>query len=118
MKCLRETIFMHYLYLAIAIVSEVIGTTALKGSEGFTRLWPSVVVVIGYGSAFYFLSLCLDKISTGVAYAIWSGVGIVLITAAAAVIYKEMVDLPAVLGMALIIAGVVVLNVWSKSATH
>lgn len=109
---------MHYLYLAIAIVSEVIATTALKGSQGFTKLWPSVIVVLGYGSAFYCLSLCMDKISTGAAYAIWSGVGIVLITAAAAVVYKEMVDLPAILGMGLIVAGVVVLNVWSKTATH
>ena len=109
---------MVYLYLVIAIVAEVIATSALKASESFTKLLPSLLVVAGYGSAFYFLSLCLRSISVGVAYAIWSGLGIVLITVVAAVLYKQIPDGWAILGMALIVAGVVVLNLLSKSAAH
>lgn len=109
---------MHYLYLAAAILSEVVATTALKASESFTRLVPSVAVVVGYGAAFYFLSLCLKKINIGTAYAIWSGVGIVLVTVAGRVFYKQTVDLAAVAGMALIVAGVLVLNLFSKSVAH
>ena len=109
---------MKYLMLAIAIVAEVIGTTAMKQSEGFSRpLW-SVVTVIGYGVAFYFLSLTLKVIPTGMAYAIWSGVGIVLISAAAWVFQGQKLDAPAVIGMALIAAGVVVMNVFSKVPAH
>ena len=107
---------MAYFYLAIAIVSEVIATTALKASESFNKPLPSILVVIGYCSAFYFLSLCLDSISVGVAYAIWSGVGIVLVTVAAALVYKQVPDAWAATGMALIIAGVVVLNLFSNAA--
>jgi small multidrug resistance pump len=109
---------MHYLYLAIAIVSEIIATTCLKASESFTRLAPSVVVVIGYGSAFYFLSRCLEKIDIGTAYALWSGVGIVMIAIAGAIFYKQAVDLAGIVGMGLIIAGVLVLNLFSKSVSH
>jgi small multidrug resistance pump len=103
-----------YLYLAVAIVAEVAGTSALKASKGFTRPLPSLVVVVGYGVAFYCLSLCLKSgLSIGVAYAIWSGVGIVLIATIGAVVYRDKVDLAAVLGFGLIIAGVVVLNLFS-----
>lgn len=109
---------MNYLYLTIAIVSEVIATSALKAASGFTRLVPSLLVVVGYASAFYFLSLTLRTIPLGVAYAIWSGVGVALVTAVAWVFYGQRLDLPAIIGLALIIAGVLVLNLFSKSATH
>ena len=109
---------MNYLYLTIAIVSEVIATSALKAASGFTRLGPSLLVVVGYASAFYFLSLTLRTIPLGVAYAIWSGVGVALVTAVAWVFYGQRLDWPALIGLALIIAGVLVLNLFSKSATH
>lgn len=105
-----------WLLLAIAIVAEVVGTSALKASAGFSRLVPSVVVVLGYAVAFYCLSLVLRTIPVGVAYAMWSGLGIVLITVVAWVVYDQAIDLAAALGMGLIIAGVVVLNVFSGSA--
>ena len=108
----------HWIFLAIAIVSEVIGTSALKSSDGFSRLWPSVLVVLGYGVAFYFLSLTLRVIPVGVAYAVWSGVGIVLITLVAWIFLGQKLDLPALAGMALIVAGVVVMNVFSRSVAH
>jgi small multidrug resistance pump len=106
---------MAWFYLFIAIVAEVIATSALKASEGFTRLWPSVTVVIGYAIAFYFLAATLKEIPVGIAYAIWSGVGIVLVSIIGWVVYRQSLDAPAVLGMALIVAGVVVLNVWSRA---
>lgn len=107
-----------WILLAIAILAEVVGTSALKASEGFSRPWPSVVVVLGYAVAFYCLSLVLRSIPVGVAYAIWSGLGIVLITLVAWVVYGQTIDLPALLGMGLIIAGVLVLNLFSKAAAH
>jgi len=109
---------MVYVYLAIAIVGEVVATSALKASESFTKPLPSLLVVVGSGVAFYFLSECLRSISVGVAYAMWSGLGIVLVTAAAAVFYKQVPDGWAILGMALIVAGVLVLNLLSESAAH
>jgi len=109
---------MGYLYLSIAILGEVIATSALKASESFTKPLPSLLVVVGYGVAFFFLSLCLKSIDIGVTYAIWSGLGLVLITVAAAVIYKQIPDWWAIVGMALIVAGVLVLNLLSKSTTH
>ena len=105
-----------WLLLAIAIVAEVVGTSALKASAGFTRPWPSVVVVVGYAISFYCLSLVLRTIPVGVAYAIWSGLGIVLISGVAWVVYDQAIDLTTALGMGLIVAGVVVLNVFSGSA--
>ena len=105
-----------WLLLAVAIVAEVVGTSALKASAGFSRLAPSVVVVLGYAVAFYCLSLVLKTIPVGVAYAIWSGLGIVLITVVAWVVYDQAIDLAAALGMGLIVAGVVVLHVFSGSA--
>ncbi len=109
---------MPYFYLAIAIVAEVAATTALKAADSFTKPLPSLVVVVGYGVAFYFLSLCLRVLDVGVAYAVWSGLGVVLVTVAAAIVYRQIPDLWAVVGMALIVAGVLVLNLLSKSATH
>jgi small multidrug resistance pump len=109
---------MSYLYLAIAIVAEVIGTSAMKASDQFTRLVPSLIVVAGYGCAFYFLSLVLTSIPVGVAYAIWAGLGIVLVGIAGAILFKQVPDLPAIVGMALIVTGVVVINVFSKTVGH
>lgn len=106
---------MKWIFLAVAIISEVIGTSALKASEGFSRLWPSAIVVIGYASAFYFLSLTLKTIPIGVAYAIWSGAGVALI---AWVLYGQALDLPAIIGISLIVAGVVVLNLFSTTVSH
>ena len=107
-----------WVYLAIAIIAEVIGTSALKASMGFTRPGPTAVVVVGYGVAFYFLSLTLQTLPVGVTYAIWSGVGIVLIALFAWLAYGQTLDLPAVIGLTLIIAGVVVLNLFSRTLAH
>ncbi|MDR2983077.1 MAG: QacE family quaternary ammonium compound efflux SMR transporter [Puniceicoccales bacterium] len=109
---------MKYVLLAIAILAEVIGTSALKTSESFTKLWPSLMVIICYGVAFYCLSRVLDSIPVGIAYAIWSGAGIAAITAIGWFFFKQSLDAPALLGIGLIIAGVVILNVFSKSAVH
>jgi len=107
-----------YLYLAIAIIGEVVGTTALKATEEFTRLIPSLIVVVGYGTAFFFLTLALRTIPVGIAYAVWAGIGIVLISAASWVLYKQALDAPAIIGIALIAVGVVVINVFSSSISH
>lgn len=107
-----------WMILGLAIVAEVIGTTALKASENFTRLAPSLIVVVGYGVAFYCLSLVLKSVPVGIAYAVWSGLGIVLITAVAWLLYGQRIDLAGLIGMGLIIAGVVVLNVFSKATAH
>ncbi len=109
---------MKYVLLSIAIISEVIATSALKASEGFSRFWPSAIVIAGYGIAFYCLSLTLKTIPVGIAYAIWSGLGIVLVSAAGVFLYKQKLDMGAIIGMLLIIAGVIVVNVFSKSASH
>lgn len=106
---------MPYLYLTIAILAEVIGTSALKASDGFTRPKPSLVVLVGYGVAFYFLSLALQSIPLGVAYAIWSGAGVALVTLIGWRVFKQRLDAPALLGIGLIIAGVAVLR-WSSEA--
>jgi small multidrug resistance pump len=107
-----------YLLLLLAIVAEVIATSALKASESFTRLIPSLMVVAGYGIAFTCLSMTLKTLPLGVAYAIWSGVGTALVAVAGWVVYKQQLDLPAVAGIALIIAGTLVLNLFSKVAAH
>ncbi|HRL38212.1 MAG: QacE family quaternary ammonium compound efflux SMR transporter [Comamonas sp.] len=107
-----------YTYLGIAIVAEVVATSALKASEGFTRPMPSLITAVGYALAFYCLSHTLKSIPTGVAYALWSGVGIVLISAVGWLWLGQRLDAPALLGLGLIIAGVVVINVFSKSITH
>lgn len=109
---------MGYLYLTIAIIAEVIATNALKASEEFTKLVPSIIVVVGYGAAFYFLALVLQVIPVGIAYAIWAGMGIVLVAIVAALVFKQIPDVPAIVGMVLIISGVVVINVFSKTVYH
>jgi small multidrug resistance pump len=109
---------MNYVLLSIAIVCEVVGTSFMKQSEGFTKLVPSLLTAAAYVAAFYCLSLTLKTIPTGIAYAIWSGVGIVLIAAVAWAFQGQKLDAPAVLGMGLIVAGVVVMNLFSKSAVH
>ncbi|HEX6735952.1 MAG TPA: multidrug efflux SMR transporter [Azonexus sp.] len=108
----------HWLYLAVAIISEVIATSALKAAEGFSRPLPSLLVVVGYGIAFYCLSIVLRTLPVGITYAIWSGAGVALIALVGWLIYGQALDLPAVLGMALIVAGVVVLNIYSKTIAH
>jgi small multidrug resistance pump len=107
-----------YLYLGAAIVAEVIATSLLKTSNGFTRLWPSVATVIGYAISFYCLAQTLGSVPTGVAYAIWSGVGIVLISLIAWLVFGQALDAPALIGMGLIVAGVLVINLFSTSVAH
>jgi len=107
-----------YCALAAAIVCEVIGTTFLQQSQQFTRLVPTLLMAVFYGTAFYMLSIALKTIPVGVAYAIWSGVGIVLIAAVAYVAFRQTLDLPAVIGIGLIIAGVAIVNLFSKSIAH
>lgn len=107
---------MNWLYLGIAIVTEVIGTSALKYSEGFSRLLPSVVVVVSYGVSFYLLALTLRSIPVGVVYAVWSGVGIVLLALIGAFIFKQHLDTPAIVGIGMILAGVLVINLFSHTA--
>jgi small multidrug resistance pump len=109
---------MIYLYLFIAIAAEVVGTLALKASEGFSRWVPSLIVVAGYGVSFYFFSLVVKTVPVGIVYAVWAGLGIVLVTVAGAMLYKQVPDLPAVLGMLLIVAGVVVIHAFSRTAVH
>jgi len=109
---------MKWLYLAIAIVAELIATSSLKASEGFTRLLPSAITVVGYLVSFYFLSQTLREIPVGIAYAIWSGVGIVLISLIGLVFFKQHLDLPALIGIGLIVAGVIVMNVFSDTVKH
>lgn len=107
-----------WLCLSLAIVAEVIATSALKASNGFSQLVPSVVVVIGYGIAFYCLSLALRSVPLGIAYAIWSGAGTALIALIGVVIYQQKLDPAAMLGIGLIVAGVLVLNFFSKNIAH
>jgi len=108
----------NWLLLALAIVAEVVGTSALKASEGFTKLCPSFLVVLGYACAFYFLALTLRTIPVGIAYAIWSGLGIVLISIIAWLFFDQSLDKPAIIGMLFILSGIVIMNVFSKSLTH
>ena len=109
---------MHWLYLGTAIVAEVIGTSFLKSSEGFTRLLPSLVVLVSYAAAFYLLSLTLKTLPVGIAYAVWSGVGVALIAVIGAVVFGQTLDFAGMLGIALIVAGVVVINVFSSSVAR
>lgn len=109
---------MNWLYLSFAIVLEVIATSALKASDGFTRPLPSLLVVLGYAAAFYLLSLTLRSLPVGVVYAVWSGVGVVLITLAGWLLFQQALDAPALIGIGLITAGVIVLNFFSKSVAH
>ena len=106
---------MTYLYLALAILAEVIATSALKASEQFTKIVPSIVVLVGYGLSFYLLTLVLRTMPIGITYAVWSGVGIISIAAIGAIFYKQIPDLPAIIGMGLIISGVIVIHLFSKT---
>jgi len=107
-----------YIYLTIAILTEVIATSALRATAEFTKFWPSLLVITGYALSFYFLTLTLRTIPMGITYAVWSGIGIVFITIAGVVFYKQTPDLPAVIGMALIISGVIVIHLFSNMKVH
>lgn len=109
---------MPYLILVFAVLAETIGTTALQASQQFTRLWPSVLVVVAYGISFVLLGWALKFLPVGVAYAIWSGLGIVLIAVIAFLVFGQRLDLPALIGMAMILAGILVIHLFSKTATH
>ncbi|TGG95616.1 QacE family quaternary ammonium compound efflux SMR transporter [Natronospirillum operosum] len=108
----------YWVLLAVAIAAEVVATSALKASQEFSRFWPSVIVVVGYGIAFYCLALTLRVIPVGVAYAVWAGLGIVLIALVSWLVYGQRLDLPAIIGMALIIGGVVVIQLFSRTSAH
>ncbi|MBP4140823.1 QacE family quaternary ammonium compound efflux SMR transporter [Flavobacterium sp. P4023] len=108
----------NFLFLGIAILFEIIATSALKKSEEFSKLIPSIITIVGYCGAFYFLSFAIRTIPIGIAYAIWSGVGIVLITIIGAVFFKQIPDLPAIIGLSLILIGVIIINVFSKTTGH
>ena len=106
---------MPWIYLSIAILSEVVATSALKATEGFRHFWPSAVVVVGYGAAFYFLSLTQNAIPIGVSYAVWSGAGVALISAVGWVVYRQSLGLGELVGIGLILAGVIVLRLFSAA---
>ncbi|MBW2215473.1 MAG: multidrug efflux SMR transporter [Deltaproteobacteria bacterium] len=107
-----------YVHLGIAIVAEVVATSALKASAGFSQLIPSILVIGGYALAFYMLSIVVESIPVGIAYAVWAGVGVVLVAIAGAIVYRQIPDLAAIIGMALIVAGVVVMHLYSNSIGH
>ncbi len=109
---------MKYVFLGLAICLEVIGSSFLFKSNGFSKLIPSIITVLAFGGCFYFFSHALKSIPLGVAYAIWAGLGIVLTALVSIIVFKQKIDEPAMLGMLLIVIGVVVINVFSKSAAH
>ena len=108
----------HYIYLFFAVLTETIATTALQASNQFSRFWPSVIVVVGYALSFYLLALTLKYMPVGIVYAIWSGLGIIMIAAIGLVVFGQKLDLPAMLGLALVIAGILVMHLFSNSTTH
>jgi len=108
----------HYLILILAVMFETVGTSALQASQQFTRLWPSVLVVVGYGMSFYLLALTLKYMPVGVVYALWSGMGIVLIALIGWIVFRQTLDLPAIIGMSMIIAGIIVIQLFSRTAMH
>lgn len=109
---------MPYVILAFAVLAETIGTTALQASQQFSKLGPTIVVVVAYGAAFYLLGIALRYFPVGIAYAIWSGMGILFISAIGLVVFGQRLDLPAIFGMALILAGILVIHLFSKTSTH
>lgn len=113
-----NVVMKYWLFLALAIGAEVIATLALKPSSGFTKPWPSLIVVCGYAISFFFLSLTLRVMPVGIVYAIWSGAGVVLITLAGWFMFNQKLDTPAFIGITLIVAGVLILNLFSKLTTH
>ncbi len=108
----------HYIYLILAILTETIGTTALQASQQFTRFWPSVLVVLAYAISFYLLALALKVMPVGIVYAIWSGLGIVFIAMIGFLVFGQKLDWPAILGLALILTGILVIHLFSKTAGH
>ncbi|HKL45632.1 MAG TPA: SMR family transporter [Roseovarius sp.] len=108
----------HFIWLMLAVAAETIGTSALQASQQFTRLWPSVLVVVAYAISFYLLSLTLRYMPVGIMYAMWSGLGIVFIALIGWLVFRQTLDLPAVFGMALILAGIVIIQLFSKTAVH
>ncbi len=108
----------HYFYLILAVIAETVGTSALQASQQFTRPWPTLAVVVSYALAFWLLSLALRVMPVGVVYAIWSGLGIVLIALIGLVVFGQRLDLPAVVGIGLIMAGVAVLHLFSGTTPH
>lgn len=120
-SCLKSIIFVHsmtYVYLAIAIIGEVAATSALKASAQFSHLLPSIIVVLGYTVAFYCLSIVLKQLPVGITYAIWAGAGVVLVALVAMLIYHQIPDIPALIGMGLIISGVAVIHLFSDTIGH
>lgn len=109
---------LHYIFLIFAIAFETIGTTALQASQQFTRFWPSVLVVVAYGISFYLLAQTLRVMPVGIVYAMWSGLGIVLIAAIGYLVFGQRLDLPAVIGISMILAGILVIHLFSKTAPH
>lgn len=107
-----------YFFLIIAVLFEGLGTTSLQASQQFTRFWPSLGVILGFGMAFYFLMIVLQYLPLGITYALWSGVGICLTALLGWLIFRQALDWPAILGMGLIVVGIVVINVYSKTAAH
>lgn len=107
-----------WLFLMIAVIAEVIATSALKATEGFTQWKPSLLVVVGYGVAFFFLALSLKEIPVGIAYAVWAGLGIVLIAVIGWWFFNQSLDLAAMIGIGLILTGVLVINLFSSSSSH
>ena len=108
----------HYIYLILAVFAETIGTTALQASQQFTRIGPSVLVVVAYAISFYLLSMTLKVMPVGLVYAIWSGLGIVFIACIGFAVFAQRLDLPAILGLAMIVTGIVVIHVFSSATTH
>jgi small multidrug resistance pump len=117
-SCTSGTILNPYIILAISICAEICATTMLKASAGFSKIFPSIIVIIGYSISFYGLSQVVRSINIGIAYAIWSGVGIVLVSLLSLLLYKQRLDLPAIFGITLIILGVIVIQLFSKSVNH
>ena len=109
---------LNYVYLLIAVAFEVTATMALKETDGFTRLWPSLISIVGYALTFYFLSLMLRTLPVGIVYALWCGLGIFFLVAVAWIFYRQALDAPALLGLGLIVAGVAIINLFSKSIPH
>ena len=109
---------MTYLFLVVAIIAEVVGTTAMARSDGFIRLWPSLIALLSYGLAFYLLSQVMRTVPVGIVYAIWSGAGIVLVAAVSWLAFGQKLDLPATIGIAMIVAGVLIINLLSSSVSH
>lgn len=109
---------MHYLFLMVAVAMETMGTTALQASQQFTKLWPTLGAIVAYAGAFYFLGLTLKFMPVGIVYALWSGLGIVFITIIGFVVFGQRLDFAAIAGLTMIIAGIIVIQVFSNTTSH